>query len=86
MKKKYLPSIKKAVLTDVDSEIEATKWIEILEHGLGTNNKYYLLLRYEDKVEDSYLEIIQYDVKDVPEETVEDFSIKLEELKEAEEY
>ena len=43
MKKKYLPSIKKAVLTDVDSEIEATKWIEILEHGLGTNNKYYLL-------------------------------------------
>ena len=86
MKKKYLPSIKKAVLTDVDSEIEATKGIEILEHGLGTNNKYYLLLRYGDKVEDSYLEIIQYDVKDVPEETVEEFSIKLEELKGAEEY
>lgn len=60
--------------------------MKILEHGLGTNNKYYLLLRYEDKVEDSYLEIIQYDVKDIPEETVEEFSIKLEELKEAEEY
>lgn len=82
MKTKFIPPIKKAVLTDVASEIEDTKGYEIIEHGLGTNNKYYLLLIIEEE-----LEIIQYDVKDVPEETVEEFSSKLEELKKgAEEY
>jgi len=81
MEIKFLPSIKKAVLTDVASEIEDTKGYEIIEHGLGANNKYYLLLIIE-----SELEIIQYNIEDVPEETVEEFSSKLEELKKAEEY
>lgn len=74
---KYIPSIKKAVLpSDVTSEVEEFKGTEIIEHGLGTNNKYYLLLIIEEE-----LEIIQYDVKDVPEESVEEFSQKLEDLK-----
>lgn len=82
MKAKFLPSIKKAVLTDVTSEIEDTKDYKVIEHGLGTNNKYYLLIIVEEE-----LEIIQYDIKEVPEETVEEFSSKLEELKKAaEEY
>ena len=72
MKAKFLPSIKKAVLTDVASEIEDIKGYEIIGHGLGTNNKnYYLLLIVEEE-----LEIIQYDITGVPEEAVEEFSSK----------
>ena len=86
MKAKYFPSMKKAVLTDVAEEIEDTKGTEILEHGLGTNNKYYLLIRLPFEAEGTDLEIIQYDLTEVPEETVEEFSTKLEELKLAEEF
>jgi len=86
MKSKFFPSIKKAVLTDVAEEIEITEGYEIIEHGLGTNNKYYLLIRIEPNIEGTDLEIIEYDVKDVPEETVEEFSSKLEDLKRLAEY
>ena len=79
---KYIPSIKKAVLpSDVTSEVEEFKGTEIIEHGLGTNSKYYVLIRIEPNIEGTDLEIIQYDVKDVPEESVEEFSQKLEDLK-----
>ena len=81
METKFLPSIKKAVLTDVNSEIKDSKGYKIIEHGLGADNNYYLLLIIEDE-----LEIIQYDLTDVPERTVEEFSTKLEELKELAEY
>lgn len=86
MKTKFFPSIKKAVLTDVAEEIEVTKGYEIIEHGLGNNNKYYLLIRIEANIEGTDLEIIEYDVKDVPEETVEEFSSELEDLKKLAEY
>ncbi len=86
MKAKYFPSMKKAVLTDVASEIEDTKGTEILEHGLGNNNKYYLLIKLPFEVEGTDLEIIQYDLTEVPEETIEEFSTKLEELKKLAEY
>ena len=79
---KYIPSLKKAVLpSDVASEVEEYKGTEILEHGLGNNKKYYILIRLEDNVEDSYLEIIQYDLTEVPEEAVVEFSEMLEDLK-----
>lgn len=82
MEVKFIPPIKKAVLTDVASEIEDTKGYKIIEYGLGTNNKYYLLLIIEEE-----LEIIEYNITDVPESIVEEFSSKLEELKNmAEEY
>ena len=82
MKAKYLPSLKKAVLPeDVASEVEEFKGTEIIEHGLGTNNKYYLLIRIEPNIEGTDLEIIQYNIADVPEEKVEEFSQKLEDLK-----
>lgn len=76
--KKYLPSIKKAVLPeDISSEVEklaATE--EVLEHGAGTNSKYYVLVKVESK-----LEILQYDLTGVPEATVEKFSEMLDDLK-----
>lgn len=82
MKAKYLPSLKKAVLPeDVASEVEEFKGTEIIEHGLGNNNKYYLLIRIEPNIEGTDLEIIQYNIADVPEEKVEEFSQKLEDLK-----
>ena len=77
MKAKYFPSMKKTVLPeDITSEVEDIASNELLEHGLGTNFKYYVLIEVE-----SELEIIQYDVKGVPEETVEKFSEMLEDLK-----
>lgn len=81
MEAKYFPSIKKADFNDVASEIEILTDAEILEHGLGTNSKYYVLIRIEANIEGTDLEIIQYDLKDVPEETVEEFSSKLEDIK-----
>ena len=77
MKARFIPPIKKAVLPkDITSEIEDIASNELIEHGLGTNNKYYVLINVE-----SELEIIQYNIKDVPEEIVEEFSEKLETIK-----
>ena len=77
MKAKFIPPIKKAVLPeDITSEIEDIASNELLEHGIGTNSKYYVLVKVE-----SELEIIQYNIEDVPEEIVEEFSEKLEDLK-----
>ena len=80
--KRYFPTIKKAVLpSDVASEVEELEGTEILEHGIGNNSKYYLLIRIEPNIEETDLEIIQYDIKGVPEEKVEEFSEMLEDLK-----
>lgn len=78
MKSKYIPKLKKAVLPeDITSEVEKLATTEIIKHGTGTNSKnYYVLVKVE-----SELEIIQYDLTEVPEGIVENFSEMLEDLK-----
>ena len=77
MKSKFIPPLKKAVLPeDITSEVEKLAATEIIEHGAGTNSKYYVLVKVE-----SELEILQYDLTEVPEVTVKNFSEKLEDLK-----
>ena len=81
MNKKYFPTIKKAVLpADVTTELESLAAEEILEHGIGTDFKYYVLRRIEPTIEDSKVEIIQYDLKGVPEENIDKFITGLEEI------
>lgn len=82
MKSKFIPPLKKAVLPeDINSEVENIAANEIIEHGLGNNSKYYILIRIETNKEGTDLEILEYDVKDVPEGAVEEFSKKLDDLK-----
>lgn len=77
MKSKFIPPIKKAVLPeDITSEVESLAAKEVVEHGAGNNSKYYVLVKVE-----SELEILQYNIKDVPEATVKKFSEMLEDLK-----
>ena len=45
MKSKFIPPLKKAVLPeDITSEVEKLAATEIIEHGAGTNSKYYYVL------------------------------------------
>lgn len=77
MKNKFTPPLKKAVLPkDITSEVEKLAANEVVEHGAGNNSKYYVLVKVE-----SELEILQYNIKDVPEAAVKKFSEMLEDLK-----
>ena len=78
MKSKFIPPLKKAVLPeDITSEVEKLAANEVVEHGAGTNSKYYYVLVNVE----SELKIIEYDLTEVPEGTVENFSEMLEDLK-----
>ena len=45
MKSKFIPPLKKAVLPeDITSEVEKLAANEVVEHGAGTNSKYYYVL------------------------------------------
>lgn len=77
MKEKFFPTIKKADLPeDVTSEVKLLAENEILEHGIGTDFKYYILLRLEGASEK--LEILQYDLNGVPEEKIDKLITELE--------
>ena len=68
MKKKvFLPTLKKLDLPEnVTSEVKLLAEKRILEHGRGTDFKYYILIEADSK-----LEILQYDLKGVPEENID---------------
>lgn len=53
MKKKiFLPTIKKVDLPkDVTSEVKLLAEKRILEHGIGTDFKYYILIEADSKLE-----------------------------------
>ena len=79
MKKKiFLPTIKKVDLPeDVISEVKLLAEKRILEHGIGTDFKYYILIEADSK-----LEILQYDLKGVPEENINKLITELEKVAE----
>ena len=74
MKSKFIPPIKKKDFPeDITSEVKNLAATEIIEHGAGTNSKYYILIEVA-----SELEILQYDLKGVPEESIDKFITGLE--------
>ena len=78
MKKYFLPTIKKIDLPeDVTSEVEKVAENKILEHGIGTDFNYYILIEAESK-----LIILQYDLKEVPEKDIAKLITELEKVAE----
>ncbi len=74
MKSKFIPPIKKKDFPeDITSEVKNLAESKVLEHGIGTDFKYYILIEVA-----SELEILQYDLKGVPEESIDKFITGLE--------
>lgn len=79
MKKKvFPPTLKKVDLPEnITPEVKLLAEKRIVEHGIGTDFKYYVLLEADSK-----LEIVQYDLKRVPEENIDKLITELEKVAE----